>query len=378
MIRPVLLLLSLFIFIQSSKAQNIDSLSSIGGLGPSSWEHMATAAMERDDRVSATYYYFELANSYKDDGLTGEGLLALKKVGNLMHGLRNFKAARVYYYQVLHTNHTVVSDTLRGHLNYNIGLAASENEDDSLAMVYLDTAISIYQKLGLQADLADAYIERGIVFWNRSQYANAVHNYELALKIAPKEGNRAARAYNNIGNAYLKQRRFAEAKTFFERSLSIELMAESLNNIGEVYLVDGNRDSALYCFKRTLSIVDIKKDDAEALGEYKRALLLLSEQYKDTDLRSYRQYMELWKAHIVDEQDLLRKTEELASYMAGQAAIARINQSKEERLKLKAEQRLRFWSIFVVVVLFLGYILYQSYRRNQKGKLDFLLEHSKL
>jgi len=103
----------------------------------------------------------------------------------------------------------------------------------------------------------------GFIYYNKSDFDNALSYYKKASKIYIKQGNKAGYAtyLNNIGNIYYNKGQITKALNSFLRSLKIREklknksdIAYSLNNVAGIYNIQGNYSNALAMYYKALKI----------------------------------------------------------------------------------------------------------------------------
>ncbi len=67
-------------------------------------------------------------------------------------------------------------------------------------------------------DLAWAYYNRGIAYYDLGEFARAIEDYDEALRLDPDDGD----SYNNRGNAYYKLGEFARAIEDYDEALRLD------------------------------------------------------------------------------------------------------------------------------------------------------------
>lgn len=76
--------------------------------------------------------------------------------------------------------------------------------------------------------------------------------YKKALELAPPE--QAHSVYNNLGNLYRQQRRFAEAHSAYSKALDLcPEYAPACNNLGLLFITEDRFDEAISSFDRALA-----------------------------------------------------------------------------------------------------------------------------
>jgi tetratricopeptide (TPR) repeat protein len=115
----------------------------------------------------------------------------------------------------------------------------------SLALKYCDRALAIWSEDPLGRN------DRGTVYAQKNEFAKAVTDYTLALKLEP----RLAMAYRNRGAAYLQLGKPAEAVTDYTRALELEPdVPLAYRNRGAAYLQQGKYEAAVADCTKAISL----------------------------------------------------------------------------------------------------------------------------
>lgn len=128
--------------------------------------------------------------------------------------------------------------------SFNLGKTYEYMAKYLLAIDKLESAIILFDTLGLEQDLAEANKHLGIVYEAQGKYNQALPLFLNALKINEKLENKAgiASCMNSIGLIYFYQNEMPKALEIFNENLKLveELKYDyaigiTLNNIGQVY-----------------------------------------------------------------------------------------------------------------------------------------------
>lgn len=122
------------------------------------------------------------------------------------------------------------------------------------AQGYANEALVLSQKIGFKNGEAAAYNNFGMFYARKSNYAEALKNYDASLKIREATGNKKGMAgvYNNIGLIFGYQGKTAEALNMYLKALRIneaihntDWITINYNNIGNIYTDLRNYPEAL-------------------------------------------------------------------------------------------------------------------------------------
>ncbi|HEY9671719.1 MAG TPA: tetratricopeptide repeat protein, partial [Waterburya sp.] len=141
---------------------------------------------------------------------------------------------------------------------------------------------------------ADGLFRKGVEFFSRTQFREALQTYQQVLRIRQELGDKVGEGItlNNIGTVYLYQGEYATALEFYQQGLDIHKQVgnkaeegTTLNNIGTVYLYQGEYSKALEFYQQALALHKQVGNEAmegttlnnmgevyRNLGEYSKAL----------------------------------------------------------------------------------------------------------
>lgn len=146
---------------------------------------------------------------------------------------------------------------LLGTVNLNMGdydesLKNSENALDLYAKILkLEPSKNNFK---IQKNKAQVLNNMGLVFWNQSNYSQALKsNYEaLAIRKEIKNIKGIATSYNNLGLVYDSQGNYAQARSYYLKSIDVKFkigdvfgIGNTLNNLGLVCQETGDYPEAL-------------------------------------------------------------------------------------------------------------------------------------
>jgi len=208
------------------------------------------------------------------------------EIDSLINGLKNFAA----------------QDSNRAKQLSNIAFAYSEfNPEEGLK--YADKAIELSLQLKDSLRISEAYTNKGLNYYGKSDYSNAIKFYKIAMGYLPAKGmdDKTFILRNTIANAYLNLSNYTEAlNTYFDnlhfaeslhknrgRAISLgnigivykrigenkkaleydyqalamhlaakneKSIADQLNHVGSLHDVMGNKDSALYYYQKSIGV----------------------------------------------------------------------------------------------------------------------------
>ena len=195
---------------------------------------------------------------------------------------------------------------------------------DTLGM--LDKSIEAYKKcISLKPDFAEAYNNMGIALQKLKRYDEAINVYQKAISIKPEHEH----FYNNMGSVFKDKGEFEKAIETYKKCISINPRnVDALYNLGNTLKDNHQYDEAIKEYEKCistnpnyikayLSIGDIYKDQGKlkkAIEIYKKVLLI-----KPNDVRLYNNigiiFKELGKLNkaikIFNEALLLKPNDEI-------------------------------------------------------------------
>ncbi|MEH6535891.1 MAG: adenylate/guanylate cyclase domain-containing protein [Psychroserpens sp.] len=137
--------------------------------------------------------------------------------------------------------------------------------DPDKAIILSDTLFEFSKKRGKKKVMASALNMKGMAYYNKSDFPNALKQHKSSLIIQNEIGNKygIASSLNNIGMIYRIQGDYINALDYYQRSVNIHTetenklgIAKSENNIGNVYIELGDYINALNYYQRSLNIYD--------------------------------------------------------------------------------------------------------------------------
>src|SRR5690606_10483900 len=145
------------------------------------------------------------------------------------------------------------NDTLKVAVLLNLSFAINTIDSDS-ALVYANQALDLSNTLNWTKGKALSYRQKGLVFYYKSDYLNALQFSQNALIQAEPLGNKLldASIYSNIGNIYADIGDLEKALTNYQRFLEIAKSQKSaadeltaLTNIATIHVEQQNYTDAV-------------------------------------------------------------------------------------------------------------------------------------
>lgn len=120
---------------------------------------------------------------------------------------------------------------------------------------------------------AVAHLERGLTFFSKNQFDEALREYKEAIRLAPK----MSAAYNDAGSAFFALGRYQEAVESFRQSINLDpQFAQAYFNLGLMYLKQGREAEATQVFQSAANAYLVSGEEhlkASRLKEAEEAFL---------------------------------------------------------------------------------------------------------
>jgi len=265
----------------------------------------------------------------------------------------------------------------------------------------------------------------GYYFGETLDYSRCIDYLKIALKTLPENTEESAEIMNNIGNYYMKNGDFTEAKNYIEKSSEKSKKfgynvryAKTLGDLAQIYLHQKEFEKAEKLLKEDIRISQAEKSDRNTMF----AQMLLSKLYIKTNelikskeilsnVESYvkdKNYLKSYEKDIaeqrlkiaIEERDLQselqerRKIDSLSVYFAqkdGKEAVNKVNfeaqkskieqQLNKEKEKSKKESLFRWVmtisSFLLIALLIVNYFTHKKKRKNQEKVFDEKVENFK-
>jgi adenylate cyclase len=192
---------------------------------------------------------------------------------------------------------TAKHDTMR--VNAMNKLAYYLCEQKSLydsAMTYAQEAQKMAERAHFRKGVAAALNNKGLVYYGRHKYSEALENHFAALRIHQEIGDKSgiAASLNNVANVYGYQGKYTEELEYGLKSLRIREeigdksgIAASLNNIAIVYYSQGKYTEALAYYFKSLRIREEIGDKSGIAASLNNIAIVYGYQGKYTEALEY-------------------------------------------------------------------------------------------
>lgn len=356
----------------------------------------------------AITYYLEGTKMMDQLNREKENAQTFINIANVLRVQKNFTDAVSYYDKAVKIL-TTYNDQLNlgiAYLNYaNIYIEQSAY-DKGIAM--LNKGMDAFTKSNFKRGLQVCYNNLGALYIRREQYRTAIPLLEKSIKIAEESNNFAGLALvqQNIAFSYTMLKEYKLAEEWFNKS---EAAANKYNkgNIGtfaEIYNHRSSLDSAMGNYQRAFFLRDkyriikdsllnenLSKQINELNTKYQTQkkeaqLSLLGKENQIQSLELSRNQLELQNKVLENDRNLLKIGNQDLLLVRNRIQLGRQQveaQAKTQKIKLLASenevQRLELTkrNIFLgagtalfLIVLLLGYLLYNRYKLKQEARLQ--------
>ena len=132
-----------------------------------------------------------------------------------------------------------------------------------LALGFAQQALHMKQDLGDRGEIGKTHNQLGLIYWERSDYPNAIHHLNASIEIASAVGDEELEgsARNNLGLVFDERGEYTHSLQQYQRALELHRQshfergeADTLGNIGGIYLLLGKFREALPYYRQALEI----------------------------------------------------------------------------------------------------------------------------
>lgn len=429
--RPVLLLLSLLLFLRSpSPAQTFpsDSLKDVlvstqnDSLKSDAFHRLFQASMMQSfdsaRKYSLAFVAFVEENSYPPGKMFAYLDLATTYAirGSFDTAIHHFHQARTL---AMHLGKK--SELAKSHLSLGNCFLRLGNLDSSLN--YFQLALEAYKEIENVDGQAAVNNNMGFLYESKKELSKALSHYLHSLSLRKTHGPEAKLSFNfsRIGNIHLQQGDLDSALYYYEKYLANaqkyeqqKEIAAAESNLGNVYLEQGNFERALAHYQSSLKLFQVFGDKyhiaylhnnlAKAfvnLGQYEQALshseralsmakeqdvLSLQKEAHETRLavfagrKDYRAQLAALEAltQVKDSMILRENTANLSELELKYETKEKEAQLSAQKLALLEEELLRNRILIfssLILLLFLALIGWLIFRyRNRRRKMEHIME----
>lgn len=367
---------------------------------------------------SAKYFAvtgYKLAKRLKNK--TAEAI-TLNSIGMAYASAGYYDSASPYLNSALDIFKKIKDTTGIAFVQNNLAVVSMRRGDYVKALEFYHQNLDYATKQKNYENMLLGYNNIGILYFDWKKYDEALKNYMKALEVLEQTGEeeRKGPVYNNIGELYEAKGDTAKAKEFFIKSLNINKeygkkrsILLSMSSLGDISYNEKKYNEALKYYKQALDISKKIPDDVNIslmkiktgkaltkLGKYKEAEKFINEginlakkiKVKNNLLEAYRALMENAKEQgnsdslytytqkyinlkdsVFSDKSMETINELETKYKTAQkekeiALLTAKTRTKELELQKQRNQKY-FLIITILLVLFVGYLLFNRYRIRQ-------------
>ena len=247
--------------------------------------------------------------------------------------------------------------------------AAGEKEK---TLFYDQRTVDLSIPLGIEHDLTIAYnnIAADLAEYGRFDPASVYAHDAVRIAKEIKEPLLISKTLGTLGEYYMATKQYDSAFMYLREALPIAMITSKLdltytfNDFSQIYQETDKRDSAIYYAYKG---ADLAKQ-ITLKGQLLRAYTYLSAMYKATGpLDSAYKYLDL----AVNTKDSIYSAEKTKQVQL--ISIREQNRRHElEQQKLDLQNKIKIYALIggLIILAFIGFILYRNSRREKKAKIE--------
>lgn len=209
----------------------------------------------------------------------------------------NYENARIYMEEALRQAYIIDSTESVVYVLQALADVSMKLENYQAASNYLFKAFMLADSEKIKKYDFDLYFKMGKYLdrtaTNNQGYEAAMTNYQLALKRAQNDGERAS-AYNSMGITRRKQNRLDEALQLIEKSRALnqglqdfDSLGDNYYSLGEIYFLKSGYDRALNYFLEALKYDKIAENASGIMQDLERIGMIKAQQGKNAEALNY-------------------------------------------------------------------------------------------
>lgn len=178
-----------------------------------------------------------------------------------------------------------------------IGIMHKIKSNYADALTTLDTALTLYLKIGDKLGIASTHVNIGLIYKEKGEYTKTLEAYFKSLKIVEtlNDPDAEAKVLGNIGVTYKDQGKLTLAKEYYMKALALDEktgnkvgIASRYNNLGLVASDERDYMKALEYFKNSIRLSEEMDDKSSAGRAYGNiGLVYLNLKHYDKALEHY-------------------------------------------------------------------------------------------
>ena len=360
---------------QSKAKKNIAGLTNNIGLV---FEHIG----ETD---SALGYYQKALVLKKEIGNKASIASTLNNIGNSYWVKSNYNKALEFHFQSLKIKEELGDKKMMASSYHNIANIYLDMRLYNLSQDYENKSIAIRLTIDDFWGLGTSYNTLALVFYNQKIYAKAIDAFNKAIDYSNRveDSVNLGKIFSGLSSCYFQMKNIEQALAFELKAVEIQKshtdikgLSVSYNHLGKIFLEQNKSEEARHWYRQSVLIgkkLDNKKVIAESLEGISDTYL--KENRLDSALFFLRSFA-MMKDSVIDES----RIKEIAGLQiryeteVKQREIDSLNLQKarnnEQLLSAAIEVQHRNYLLLAsFILLVVGGIAFQLYRKNQKTKL---------
>ncbi|MBA3704440.1 MAG: tetratricopeptide repeat protein [Bacteroidetes bacterium] len=202
------------------------------------------------------------------------------------------------------------------------------------------------EKKRIKAFLARVFNNTGNIYYKQGNYAEALKNHLVALRIRKelKDKSGQADSYINMGNVYVDEGNYSEALKEYTEALKIKIelgnkagVALAYSNMGVIYSHQGNYPEALKSYLAALKIrEEIKDENGEADCYNNIGVIYFDQDNYSEALKNYLKTLKI-KGKIGDKTGIARAYDNIGNIYSAKGNYSEALKNYQEALKMRTE-----------------------------------------
>lgn len=288
---------------------------------------------------TAYLYLDEAMKNYDKSGISEKKIGALNNIGLIYLNLKNYEKARSFFSQALDSSIQPKDTILIVSVLNNIALSYLNEDRPNLAILNLNKAISLSEKVNNKYGLCISYQMMGNIYLQMDETSKAYEAYQVSIGIADST------------------------------NLSFQLASARLGIAG-VLLKQGKTGEALDIAFKVLK----EADEQDNLALKSNVHQVLADIYEQTG--EYLKSLSHYKEHVKAQQDVINQTTIHQVYDIELSHLDELNKMQKlelekKELAISKTNNLLFFISLISVLLIIGfYLLYLNHRHKQEVKLQ--------
>jgi tetratricopeptide (TPR) repeat protein len=317
----------------------------------------------------------QLAKSLKNDGITA---IVQGNLGNVYANQKDYKSAIQQFY----SSYTIFKrlGDLKGesHMLMSLGTVYLNIQDFDVATEYYREALAIMQNVEVpERRKAVVYLNLGWINYERKKFADAILNYDKALKILEKTQDKffLVSCYSTLAKIYIEKKDVKNATLFAGKNQTLceELkvfddLIDSRTIFARLDLIKGNTDAARIKGESILAELDNRSGKELKLNLYDLLYKCYqAENNPEKSLKMFQNYTR-YKDSIQSELNKLAVVREGLKIQFNNILEEKRLKNEKDKAMQESVQRTKTYGLIGASFLFLAVIAYYFHRNLQAGR----------